>query len=379
MKDPFSQFAQFADHRLGTAGFATDASDEKSKLFHISVESARQQFGWTAKGSNLSGHKFSLNAGFVDAFAPNALADAYQGGHFIAMHSALFVAINEFAMFCFAQARFFPDVGDPSVEVSPEPWDHRVPGLWLLDHTKHGGHVHEMHSRALIPRDSDRFVVSQYLALLMARFVWLHELSHCFNGHVDFVHKHKLALRLYELADPLATLEISKPRTDISLEAISETLKCLEFDADRSAFWASCNIQIGALENIEGIAKLDQGLRLRLTLFGSYAMVWLFEQFQTYLDSQNGASHPSPALRLQNLFRTAQTRILPLSEQMRAAHGQALLQFDAISAVIPGMYGRDDLRARMEGGSEAQELARFDARSEALKSDLVAFEFSDRR
>lgn len=378
MDRDFHRFRNFADLHLKKPAFPTSPDDPKSNLFHLSVESARAQFSWTNKTKNLAGEPFHLNAGFLDDFKPNALADHHNGAHFIAMHSSLFVAINEFAMFCFAQRDFFSDVGNTSLEQSPKPWDHRVPGLWMLDFTKHGGHVTDAHSHALIPRDSHRFEISQYLAFLMARFVWLHELAHCFNGHIGLVHQHKLALRLYEISDPIQALEISKPRSAMHAAEVSELLKCLEFDADNSAFWASCNIQFGALENIEGIARLEQSLRTRLTLFGCYAMVWLFEQFQTYTNIINSTSHPEPALRLQNLFRTAKTRLLPLSDQVQADHHAALQQFVAIREVIPGMYDETDLQSQMEAATDETSLASYDSRLERLKSDLQAFEYGAR-
>lgn len=377
MNSDFSEFQDFARIRLKIPAFQTCPNDPKSNLFDISAESARIQFSWTQKSTNQAGEPFRLGVGFIDDLKPNALADYHADQHFIAMHSSLFVAINEFAMFCFAQRDFFADVGDPSIEISPKPWDDRVPGIWLLDHTIRGGHVDDDHSRALIPRDPYRFEISQYLAFLMARFVWLHELAHCYNGHIGYVQKFNLALRLYEVSDPINALEFSKPNPDFSKNDISETLKCLEFDADSSAFWASCNIQLGAFENIEGIMRLDQELRVRLTLFGSYAMVWLFEQFQTYMNSRQNISHPEPTMRLQNLFRTASSRILPLSNEMKTSHENALQQFAAVKSAIPTLYDKSGLEDQIVSETGIKELSYFDARLEALKSDLKPFEYSE--
>lgn len=377
MEKPFSAFQEFANNRLNCSAFQTCPDDPKSDLFDLSVESARVQFSWTGKSTNQAGKVFRLNAGFLDDLRPNALADFHEDQHFIAMHSSLFVAINEFAMFCFAQRDFFDDVGNPSIEISPKPWDDQVPGIWLLDHTIRGGHVTDNHSRALIPRDPYRFEISQYLAFLMARFVWLHELAHCYNGHIGYVQKFNLALRLYEVSDPINALEFSKSNPDFSKNDISETLKCLEFDADSSAFWASCNIQLGAFENIEGIMRLDQELRVRLTLFGSYAMVWLFEQFQTYMNSRQNISHPEPTMRLQNLFRTASSRILPLSNEMKMSHENALQQFDAVNSAIPTLYDKSGLDDQITSEKSIKELSRFDVQLKTLKSDLKPFELTE--
>lgn len=368
-------FSTFAAERLRAASFETRAGDPRSDLFHTSLSSARALFAWTAGVRNRAGDPFLLRAGFVDDRRPNALADFWLGTHVIALHSALFVAINEFAMFCFTQAAFFADVGSPAREVSPPPWDERVPGLWLLDFTRQGGRVADEHSQRLIPRDSQRFVASVYLAQLMARVVWLHELAHCFNGHVRFAAHHHPGSRLYELADPLAGVSVVKAQ--LSPED-GETLRCLEFDADQSALWASCNIELKGLENIDGIAAMDANLRVRLSLFGSYAMIWLIDQFQTYLDTQGGETHPVPSLRLQNLFRTTATNILPLDPALPQLHADVLREFDGIGASIPGMYGSQDLAARMSDDALVAALVASDPRAAELKAELRDFEYSER-
>ncbi len=372
----FDQFRKFAKERLSQAAFNTETDSDKSSQFHTSLISAIQLMQWTLGCSNQSGDDFKLVAGFVDKYTPNALADRYQGTHYIGMHSALFVAITEFAMFCFTQRDFFPDVGDPSQETSPVPWNDRVPGIWLIDHTKQGGRVDDEHSQRLTPRDNERYVMSLYLAFLMSRFVWLHELSHCFNGHVGYVHQHNLALRLYELPEELPAVQVTRKRQKL---AVSDELKCLEFDADQSAFWGNCNIQIHSLENIEGIRALDENLRLRLTLFGAYAMTWLFEKFQEYLDTKDGHTHPAPMLRLHNLLHTASANVLSLHDDMPAIHDVVLKQFDTIGGRIPGMYGTTNLSDIMKDGGISDELVRFFDRRNEQKIALQDFEFKQNK
>lgn len=367
-------FDQFALTHVRAASFRTDPDDPKTDLFHASLESAQAAFRWTGKARNRAGAPFDLHAGFLDLNRPNARADVWRGRQYIAMHSSLFVCISDFAFFCFTQKDFFPDVGNPAAETSPKPWDDRVPGLWLLDFTMQGGHVDDSHSQRLIPRDSERFTGAVYLALLMARFTWLHELAHCFNGHVGFARKHGLALHLHELTDGLYKASVGKDeKTPEDIEA----LQCLEFDADQSALWASFNIQRHNLENIEGIAALDLGLRLRLTLFGAYAMVWLIEQLQGYMDAQEALTHPSPTLRLHNLFRTAASQIVPTHSAMGALHADVLRQFDVIRAAIPQMYGTEELTARLRDVPLMDSLKKFDPQLDDLKRQLQDFEFSE--
>lgn len=374
MKMDLESFRHFAETRLQTAAFETDPDSESSHIFHTSVESALHQFNWTQGAKNPSGETFELNAGFLETYSPNALADRFQGKYFIGVHTALFVAINEFAMFCFAQKDFFPDVGDPTRETSPPPWDDRVPGLWLIDRTSKGGRVENKHSQQLITKDPDRYIMSMYLSFLMTRFVWLHELAHCFNGHVDYVQQHKLALSLYELPEALPAAQRRKAAVN---KEIADTLQCLEFDADQSAFWANCNIQLGKLENIEGISALDQNLRLRLTLFGSYAMTWLFEQFQIYASSTDAMSHPSPLERLRFLFETASQRLLTQHPEIAPLNEDALSQFDKARARIPSLYETAELRSMFNlkiGDTRSKRLHA--KRLEILKA-LERFQFSN--
>lgn len=365
-------FEAFATQELGAQVLEMSPEDPKTGLFHTSLTSALALSAWTAKARDAAGVSFALEAGFVDLMSPNALADRWQGKQIIATHSALFVAINEFALFCFTQAGFFSDVGDPSKELSPAPWNDQVPGLWLLEHTSSGGHVGEEHGKRLIPKDSERYVMAIYLAQLMARFTWLHELAHGFNGHVALCKETGIAPRLYELSDPRHLVSVVKTYETAA------TQRLFEFDADQSAFWASLNIQKHGLENIEGIAMLDIGLRLRLTLFGAYAMIWLIEQFQAYLDSRDGDTHPSPTLRLQNLFRTLESNLDRLGDDLIPLNADVLQQFSAVQAAIPSLFGEADLVARMRNTALMEQLISLDPRFDDLKARLKVYEFSQR-
>lgn len=369
--EPFA-FESFAAELLGVAHFEPDPTDPESDLFHLSLESARALFGWTKDQRSREGAFFNLHAGFVDIMRPNALADAWQGRHFIALHTSLFAAITEFAMFCFTQKDFFPDIGNPAAEVSPQPWDGRVPGIWLLDVTMKGQRVTEAHSQRLIARDSARFVASIYLGQLMARVVWLHELAHCINGHVGYVLRRGLVPRLYELADPLSGVSVDRKRP---LAAHADVLRCLELDADRAALRASLSIQLNSREPIEGIAALEPGQRIRLTLFGALAMIWLIDAFQDYLDSQNVDTHPTPSLRLQNLLRLLTSEIRPLHAGMAGLIDDVLHQFDVVRAAIPGMYGGTYLAGRIQDGPQMEELVALGPLAADVDAQLRAFAY----
>lgn len=371
-----SPIERFANERLGTSAFIAKADDPDTHIFFASLESAIEQFRWTAKGSNASGAPFKLEAGFFDTFSPNALADRFEDGYYLGVHVALFVAINEFAMFCFAQRDFFDDLGDPAKESSPKPWDERLPGVWLIDNTLQGGGVDYEHSQRLIPTDPERYICSQLLAFLMTRFVWLHELSHCFNGHVDLVQQQGIALRLHELPDGLSLAGKSKASTRPLTNEQKQILRCLELDADESAFFASCAVQTRDMENIEGIRELDPAVALRLTVFASYAMVWLFDAFQDYLKSALGETHPAPSLRLQNLLQTAKSRLYSEESSFEGIHEMALREFDSVKAAIPTMFTFGTLREVAHSDQLAEELQALEPHRAEVASLLRPFQFS---
>ncbi len=122
-------FRQMARGRLNAEAFDVSSRDEKTLLFHDSLQSALAHISMATTPVNQSGEPLTITAGYIETMIPNAVADYDDGVHLIAMNNALFVAIHEFAMFCFTQSDFFPDVGDPSLENSPSPLDCRK--VWL--------------------------------------------------------------------------------------------------------------------------------------------------------------------------------------------------------------------------------------------------------
>jgi len=371
-----SPIERFANERLGTSAFIAKADDPDTHIFFASLESAIEQFRWTAKGSNASGAPFKLEASFLDTFSPNALADRFEDGYYLGIHVALFIAINEFAMFCFAQRDFFADLGYPDKESSPRPWGERLPGVWLIDNTLQGGGVDYEHSKKLIPTDPERYICSQLLAFLMTRFVWLHELSHCFNGHVDLVQQQGIAMRLHELPDELSLASKSKASARPLTNAQKKILRCLELDADESAFFANCAVQMRGMENIEGIRELDPAVALRMTTFASYAMVWLFDAFQDYAKSALGETHPTPSLRLQNLLQTARSRLYSEERGFEIIHEKALREFDPIKTAIPTMFTFGTLRDMAHSDQLADELQALEPQRAEVASLLRPFQFS---
>lgn len=368
LADSFANFRQSVDLRLGATALDVWDGDMRNHTFRMSLMSLAQQLKGIHDWRNSAGDRLRILAGFVDIMLPNALADRASGTHLVAIYTPLFVALQEFSMFCFTQQDFFRDVGAPPAESAPLP-DGDVPGMWLLRFTLDGGKVAPEHSQTLTPTDDTRYAASLYLGFLMARFVWFHEYAHCFNGHVDYVQAEGLALRLHEVAEPLGAASFAE-RTDQR----SDTLRALELDADEAALWASWQVQATGRENFESFANFDIGLRKRLALFGAYAMTWLFEEFQNFMDARHGLSHPAPYLRLQNMLGLSRQRFT--SDEDRAVQASVESEFDRIAAVIPGMDRTAQLMRDLKGSEASGELARLQTRLTELRPELAHYRFA---
>src|SRR5690606_31815252 len=116
--------------------------------------------------------------GYIDRMTPNAVADYYGARHFIAMHQALLVTMTEFALFVFTQREIFPSVGEAAAEDSPSLTGDQAPGVLLLERTLLHRSIEISADQRRVPKGAERHVAAVYMALLMARFVWMHEMAH---------------------------------------------------------------------------------------------------------------------------------------------------------------------------------------------------------
>lgn len=372
------KFQQFAITQLKSAAFTTSYEEDSSHLFHTSLDSTIHLLKWTLKTKNKNGEPFQYLPGFADIYEPNAFADRYQNDYYIGLYTAMFVSVSEFAMFCFAQEDFFSEMGDSSKENSPAPWDHRVPGLWLIDFTKHGGHVDNKHSRTLIPKDPERYQLSTCLTFLMVRFIWLHELSHCLNGHVALVQNNNIALRLYEVT-PMQVADFKTSNHQQMEDAeVQKILRHLEYDADQSAFLGGINIQLGDLENLQALINLPYEQRIKLTLFASYVMPWLFEQYQDYYGINHQETHPEPIERLEYVFETAKERVLSQHPELGNINKEVLRQFDTIRKKIPSLYNTEKLVDLFNNASMKNRYADFEVFHNDLLQRLQPFQYSEK-
>lgn len=332
-------FARFAKERLGWTAYDPGKGGEEDAIFAASLQSAVAHMAWTRGGVGADGTPFAVVPGFVDRMVPNAVADRLEGQHYIGFYQALLVTIVEFALFAFTQREIFPNIGEAKSEDSPAPLGDRAPGLMLLQKTLAGETVVAETDKWRVPKDAMRHAAAMYLALLMARFVWLHELAHCFYGHVGLVQGKGMALRLYEVPEGLPLVKIAERS-----EAQNLILRILEFEADEAAFFGVCQIQLGEMENIDGIKALDLATRLGMTVFGAYAMTWLFAEYQAFMNSRDGITHPAPYERLKNICRTAVVQFEPKVTGFDRLHDNIAMQFNGLSRAIPAIHRMDALR-----------------------------------
>lgn len=180
-------FAEFAKYRLGAEVYEPGERTEENQAFLIALQSFSQLMGWTNGLHNQLGDQRRIECGYIERMTPNALADRYQGVHCIGLHQAMLVSCAEFALYAFTQPAVFPQIGNAAGEVSPELQNAQVPGLLLLGRTLQGEIVHPQQDRARVPNDKHRHVAAIYLTMIMVRYIYLHELAHCTNGHVSYV------------------------------------------------------------------------------------------------------------------------------------------------------------------------------------------------
>lgn len=323
--------------------------EPKASFFNkASQNSFEQNMSWARLAKNSKQQRPSIIVGYVEGMNVNAFADLYEGQFYIGIDQALMVTIQELAYFCFAQQNFFPEIGDASIETSPKPLNNHGAGMWLLDHTHQGETSIPESAHDIMPKDVQRSVMATYLSLLMARFVWFHELAHVTNGHLDYICTKGWSSELNEV-DEVRGLNLAEQDSSKELHEQFDILKCFEFDADQSAFIGTCYIQLNEMENIEGIAAIDLRTRLKLACFGAYAMTWLFEEYQNYHDTKHRYIHPKPYERLKNLFNVAANVIAPTNDGFAELNDEVIQQFDNIKAVIPTIHKVDDLKNKPLG------------------------------
>jgi hypothetical protein len=131
-----------------------------------------------------------------------------------------------------------------------------------------------------------------------------------------------------------------------------------------------------------GAMLMDAGGRYTkyntLTLFGCYAMTWLFDEFQNYMRSEGDGSHPLPYLRLHGLMQTATNNLPAHIEDFAKLEEEVCGEFDFIRHSLPGFYGSESVlkdRARADIKGQLEGLA---GHFDTMLPALAGLEFSKR-
>lgn len=323
-------FARYAREVLDAVAFEPSYERDDEQIFAASLASVRGLVKAWSGLHNTAGLPLDVEAGFIERMTPNAFADIYGERHFIVMHQALMATIVELCLYLFAQANQFPNVGNATDEISPSYAGDDAPGLYLLRMTLGGGHVDPQRDHPRVPRDAERHIAAVYMSILLARFVWLHELAHCANGHVGFL-KSQFGEGLFnEVAEPIGLVGM---KSTSERERLRAQRHALEFDADRTALEWLITVQLEEHENVPGLLAYDGITRLHMALLGAYLMTWLFDEYQSFMDARHGLTHPAPHQRLHNLaasLRAFAPEMMPIEADVRAA-------FDRLSGRLPNL------------------------------------------
>lgn len=314
--------------------FAPNSGKADDQLFSVSIASIRSHLQrMEARRSGHANADFTISLGFVESVLPNALANNDDGVHISAMHTGLAMVILEFSWFCLAQKQVFPGFGDITQETSPRAITDVPPGLSVLMETiRYNGIIDGTQIQKIMPVDPHRAAAAHYLTLLMMRFVWLHEIAHGVLGHVDYLLSLKADSRTsLGGLDELNYNELAGLNPSID----GRVLQCLEFEADSWALSKSIIIQKDGLENIDGIAALPMELRIRMNLFGIYAMSWLMETMASTLNrGRLNITHPAPIRRMQMLQNMAVWELNDLGLDAPTITRSVLVEFESVLSQI---------------------------------------------
>lgn len=350
-------FATYAREVLDAVAFEPDFERPDEQVFASSLASFRDLAnGWIGR-CNAMGARLDIEAGFIERMTPNALADHHHGRHMIVMHQALMATIVDLCLFLFTQSCVFPTIGDAKRELSPRYHGADVPGLFLLRKTIAGGMIDPAVDHARVPRDAERHIAAIYMAVMMSRYVWLHELAHCTQGHVLLLKAHDAGAPFNEVASPLDLVGI-KPHGTHSSE--NDLRRSLELEADATALTELSAVQIDDRENIPGLIAYDDDTRMMMALLGATLMTWLFEEYQSFMDAQHGLTHPTPASRLRHMIQHMRAMGSNSGQHVDAV----IRQLATLGECLPGL---DQIQAALADDGPAK--------ASALPAELDALRF----
>lgn len=358
----FNRFAQ--DHLETEVHDLGDGDLDLTSVLGFSLANIRDHFTYAFNNELPDGRKFRVYPGYLSSMTPDAFAAELDGIHLCGMNLGLLEAFLHFSLFCFSQETLFTAFGDPKSELSPASVDGYPPGYWLY-HAENQEEIHAFTERVaqIRPQDPERQLATVILAGHMMRFVWFHELYHCLNGHVGLAKKRKWALHFNECG------------TDETAKIDPRTMQCMEMDADQSAMFALCKIQMESMENIAGFKDLALEDRLVFTIVASYATNWMIDDYARLPKTEVSPEHPEPYIRLHNLITTLASNIAPDVSNLDQIHLRCLEEIARIAAVVPGFPDARQIIEDMQNPEMHKVLDGYQDDLIALRSELKQFQY----
>ena len=194
----------------------------------------------------------------LDAFSLNAFAAIYKNQEFIGVNSGLILTLYQLFYRILAHPDILINIGDPSKEVEPPALKHLPTSL-----------AHLRNVPPVIPRDPMRNMLADRMHVLAMTFLFVHEVAHLRNGHVDFAIKYQLSK-----SGPINVLEEISPSVthDINL-----TRQALELNADWFAITSLANTIINESKKFGKKAGfLSSMIELNVLLSSVYLGLRLF-------------------------------------------------------------------------------------------------------
>ncbi len=152
-------------------------------------------------------------------------------------------------------------------------------------------------------------------------------------------------------------------------------LHCLEFDADRSAFWTMVRLQQTGDEPFEVLAGQPQSLRLRLVTIAALLMTFLFDQSATRRALKDSKTHPPASSRLHNLIGTIVSNLEDPPGQMRQVLSHVLLDLKRLRGQIPSLVDPDGLMAELSSPALHLALDQNEADLEIVRTATAPFAY----
>jgi hypothetical protein len=304
-------------------------------------------------------------------FAAEAFAKTLPGLHICAIETGLVAVTFELACFCFSQSEFFKEVGDPGVEDSPALPAQADLGYWIADRiAAASGEPSAPIGEELISRDPERRLMAHFLSQLMLRFVWLHEFYHGMNGHAGWIASKSGTAELTDVSMELSLVEIEKE--DVGEIPWTRALHLIELDADRAALWSMVQMQRRGEEIFELLAERPERFRLKLVLFASVMMTFLFAQSDKRRAKEN-ISHPASELRLQNILGTIATNLDDPPDLMPHLRADVFHELHTLQDRIPSLATFDRVRDGVRKPGTLNALDELEADLNILRKSLVSF------